>query len=173
MSEWHEGLTDEHIEQLKNNERPLGLCPCWMRVALIDMPNSDLQVYFNGWKRKPETLCIVERLDRTYRLRPDWNRPEKTKQGRWEYCEVFVTPTEIGFTRQGMSYHFMCDEIEFGLAARENIVGFGGIEFKEEPGKFYGEIMGVNASGETVYLDSLDCVRPATPNRVRFFVEGK
>lgn len=173
MSKWHEGLSDNQIEALKGNLTPYGLCWNPTKSIFPNMPPPDRELY-DGVTWTSDSFANVTPLSNkiTYRLRPDWTRPEKKKSvGRWEYCDVFVTPTVTGLTRQVMVYHFIHDEIEFSLGAREGMVGYSGIEFEEQPGVFFDEMRGVTSKGYACPLFDGDCVRPAVPVRVRFWRE--
>jgi hypothetical protein len=91
--------------------------------------------------------------------------PEK-KQGRWEYCDVI--PGEYISEK---SWDFIRHKNTFGLAVAFFMRGFGGIEFKEQQGRFWDVLMGVDKDGYLVVLSSEYCIYPATPHRVRFWVE--
>ena len=76
MKKWYERLTDEQIQQLKDNQVPPGLIQSKELVdALEDMPNTDRQ-WWNGDYWVDDMESEFDRHSSTaYRLRPDWERP--------------------------------------------------------------------------------------------------
>jgi hypothetical protein len=163
---WYDELGELIIELLKENTTPFGLRTEWekdrFREIFKEEPAS-LQVYFgatNNWGTMDSDDLYLEG-DRTYRLNPDWTRPEKAekKEGHWEYCEVYIDAGTYRFTRS--------DGVDFLLHFALNVPGFGGIEFAERPDIWCcGLMLGV----EGAKADVKDA-RPATPKRVRFWVE--
>lgn len=169
MSEWHEGLSDEQIQQLKDNERCVQLIPAWMRMVFETMPFEDREyVYGSGWIADQDKYFVSSW---TYRLRPDWKRPEKEKpkeKGKGEYATVAKSI-------DGERYCFALASGVYELCKAFSTVGFGGIEFEELPGEWH---MGLRLFGERHGIVSVDYfgmgsprLKPATPKRVRFWVE--
>jgi len=76
MRKWYEELTDEQIQQLKDNQVPPGLIQSKELVdALEDMPNTDRQ-WWDGKKWIPDNSFKLDRHSGlAHRLRPDWERP--------------------------------------------------------------------------------------------------
>lgn len=51
------------------------------------------------------------------------------------------------------------------------VIGFGGVEFKENPGVWYTTMLFIDTRNQTVttaIVGKNDCCIPATPHRVRF-----
>jgi hypothetical protein len=88
-----------------------------------------------------------------------------TSIAEWHYYEVF---------KVGTFYYFTIDNTNFNLQEIFGIVGFGGFEFKEIPGRWFMNL--VYKKNEDYLLrcdgESKDRAMPATPSRVRFWVEG-
>lgn len=167
---WWDGLTDLQISVLKSNERPLGLCPSWFTEAFKGMLTGeglDRELEQWGWNtqwRYAEKEQI--RMANVYRLRPDWQRPAE-KKGGWEYSEVTDLNSGISrwiFDRGVGRYH---------LHESFSMVGFGGIEFQEWPGRWFCVPQIVDDDGEWVaWGGSSDYTsKPATPKRCRFWRE--
>lgn len=76
MTLWHEKLSDDDIQALKDNEKPFALLSNWQQEALDAMEIEDRErVNVHGWIA--ESGHPTRYGDITYRLRPDWKRPEK------------------------------------------------------------------------------------------------
>lgn len=94
------------------------------------------------------------------------------KQGHWEECEVIITgdkPYGYFFYR----YKVKDIPLRFNLHDAFSMVGFGGIQFEEWPNYWYPNFLFVNKDG--IAQDGTDAVlnnKPATPAKVRFWVEG-
>lgn len=160
--EWYDDLSDETINRLKQ------LCYVYedldtkTQQILCSIPLDDL--WFRDMYGRWGVVQSVEGdggLCRglTYRLRLGWQRPEKKTQGNWEECEIKIR--HIG--SEGGWYFFQCRKGTFDLVNAFSMVGFGGIQFEgDNPSYYYG--FGDCYSG--------DRQKPATPKRVRFWVEG-
>ena len=152
MGNWYDNLSDEQIQQLKDNEYPFGLYGNgWMRDVFEAMPYADRE-YFGEYRWKSDGSDMFMEVW-VYRLRRDWQRPKPEMVGRWEYLEVDVINNRNWLVRHLYSTR--------ALSETMGMIGFGGIEFKEWPGVWYMHPM----------LD-IEAGIPATPVRVRMWVEG-
>lgn len=170
---WYDDLGELTIKMLKENATPFGLCPEWKQEVFYAMHAEDigvLQVYksSSGWIPYDRAFGFPMKSS-TYRLNPNWKRPEEKpekKEGHWEYCEVYI---DAGTYRFALS-----NGVDHYLFFAFNLSGFGGIEFAERPGEWHTKLMLWNDGGD--YLSSAvradKDTRPATPKRVRFWVEG-
>lgn len=93
-------------------------------------------------------------------------------KGRWEYYDV----TE---------YHnsMLCERKYYGISMwnqgwttlinAASLVGFGGIEFEERPNQWFMSLQLIEYGLRNRFLDFCGDIRvkPATPKRVRFWVE--
>ena len=174
---WHDKIEADQIIWLKENAIPFGLCTEWKREALHSIHAEDigvLQVYDSpsGWMPFPNDRAFGAKAA-TYRLNPDWKRPEEKpekKEGHWEYCEVKTDASDD-------VYSFSYKDLTWTLNYAQSFVGFGGIEFEEKPDIWCCSLMHwtsalqLLATGVEVVTDEGKGARPATPKRVRFWVE--
>lgn len=174
---WYDELLEYQFDWLRNNKTPFGLCNEWKQAVFREMQKEKekgMQSYYpDYWVDCGEWGAIYK--GSTYRLNPDWRRPEEQpeqpekKEGRWEYCEVYNDAGAYRFTLSNGVDHY--------LFFAFNLSGFGGIEFEEKPDIWCcGLMLWVSAfqllaaGVEGAKADVKDA-RPATPKRVRFWVD--
>lgn len=154
---WWDGLSDSDVRLLQGINEPLGLQEFRDQSRLRYIYGAgDLEMYTDGgWIRligvtNPFPSDLKDYL--TYRLRPDWVRPE-VKRELWEYCEVECVGDRKVYTFNRFS-------TAWRLHKAQDMVGFGGYECKLVDGDLHWLSflpMGDEEKG------------PATPLRVRFW----
>lgn len=159
MSNWYDGLTDVEIQYLKDNTQAYCFCAGWMQDALRECTADNALQYItnNGWF----TASKIDFKGYTYRLSPSWQR--SAKQGRWEYCDIIKN-------HNGLEWEFVRYEHTMGLYRAFNQVGFGGIEFEEWPDRWFWKLVGKTTDGRVVDVSQIEEAKPATPKRVRFWI---
>jgi hypothetical protein len=142
MSEWYEDLTDEQIEWLKSNRAANCLLVQDEFELLASVPQKDRQ-YFksrrHGWKIDDLWEIHATNGGRdcsvAFRLRPDWERPKKT---RWVFEDVPLD--EYGYFRTDKSrYHWTHDWIK-------SLRGFAGIIFEWRGYRLLRDVLGLLSS---------------------------
>ena len=173
---WYDKLDEFEIKMLKENMTPFGLCPERKREMFYAIHADDisvLQMYDSsfGWILYNRAFGFPMKAA-NYRLDPDWQRPEpEKKEGHWEYCEV---KRDYDSNSNLNLYSFSYRKNRRGLYSAQTLVGFGGFEFEEKPGEWHWSLMGWNVIHEAMQASAwreMDTVIPATPKRVRFWVE--
>lgn len=183
---WWDNLSDEQITMLKLNKLPL----CYSPKPIIDsfglIPSEDLEMLnlIGNWRK-----CVFSGLSggACYRLRPDWTRPGRQveyapygakeiwdgadpakKNGHWEYCEIEVRHYKTcGY--ETSEYCFERENTGFKLYEAFSMVGFGGIEFEEDPGNWFYYLVAKRNILALCTADEKD--KPGTPSGVRFWVQ--
>jgi len=178
MKNWYDGLTDQEIQQLKDNEKPLGLCPEWMqeafrKIALKGEPSRDLQYYLDGWIPYGTGNLTAY----TYRLDPNWQRPEAKKEARWEYFNVEKGCGDYARWEVTFSKKDWRGPVTITLMGAMGVVGFGGIEFEERPNEWCMHLLHVvqsfgGSSSWTISVHASADSKPATPKRIRVRRQG-
>jgi hypothetical protein len=88
---WYDGLSDEQIRSLQLNNKPMGLCWVWQSDCLREMPDSDREWFSaTGWVKDRcwlSEVSIPPHYNQTYRLRLDWQRPEKEEGGEMNWYD--------------------------------------------------------------------------------------
>lgn len=99
-------------------------------------------------------------------------KPEPKKEGHWECIDIEIWHNMIHGYAVG-EYRFMRGGIGFHLFEAYSMVGFGGIEFEECPNCWFMGLGLLHGDGiEHMQYDVREeKVKPATPKRVRFWVE--
>jgi len=81
-------MTEEQIEAMKQNEKPLALCPDWMQEQFREANAEDLITFCTkGWRNVHIGEFLTDFV--TYRLRADYQAPKEEPQ--FEEVEI---PTE-------------------------------------------------------------------------------
>lgn len=101
---WYDNLTDEQITQLKENKTPLGLCEEWMQEAFLELRKISVAEDFDylkhycgtgpGWLYPgfPELQSEYGYSNTTFRLIPDWQRPE-LEDIKFTECKILLRET--------------------------------------------------------------------------------
>lgn len=171
---WYDDVSDEKIKQLQNNKTVFGLLDTEDRNILVKAAGQDLVEHYTllDWRLKLSCDLISSSC---YRIKPDFKKPEPEKQkGRWEYYNIF----KDFFSAH--NYAFRRKSSEWKIHYAFSMIGFGGIEFKENPGRWYMYLPLITQNiAQNIGLTSPYCAeseqsyKPATPLRVRFWVEGE
>jgi hypothetical protein len=181
MKNWYDDLTDEQIQQLKDNKMPLGLCPDWMQQAFRKAVEEGGHLKFfasrgwasNGGGQEGEITYLLNHYSLSLRLAPDWQRPEaEKKEEKWEYFDVLkgcgdYAQWEVTFGKRDWR-----GPVTLTLIGAMGVVGFDGIEFEERPNEWCMHLLhivqsfGGSSSWTISAHDSADS-RPATPKRIR------
>lgn len=134
------------------------------------------------WKRpRPVKACIrcggeldapFDREDKETWICRGCQKPKE--QGRWEYCEVSLSDRLGGGRYYGVFNHDGWQSLSDAFSS----VGFGGIEFEEAPGHWHMSLQMVAHDGDFQTSSRIEnvtgyCLKPATPKRVRFWIEGE
>ena len=102
MTHWSDDYTDEQIQEMKDNEKPFGLCEDWMQDAFKRMDNSELDHYLSSWS---EHIYSSLTNPSVYRLRLGWERPEKELK-KAAPCSVETTDMMYRFEKEEKQHHF-------------------------------------------------------------------
>jgi hypothetical protein len=136
-----EDLTDDQIDQLKNNTALLSLCDKDIQEIFQDTPNEDLiyykvncQYWYPVETDPPNSLYHGT----VYRLRPDWEKPKvNNEDDEYYYCAVFASDSLYHYYRPNPENIKSLRDCLVTLANAPAEVGFAGISFEDKPEKYY------------------------------------
>lgn len=157
---WYDQLTESQETWFKNLQCPFGLLTANEQKRFGPVPIELIQ-HWNGhdWLKVPsrENHFYPEYA---YRLDPNWQRPPK---GHWEYCEVEIRHDRV-CDYETSEYWFEREGCGFPLEIAMRHVGFDGFQFEHIDG-WHMTLMFAED-----WIDA-ENRKPATPKRVRFWVE--
>lgn len=164
--------SEELIERMQaNRERLQRIADPVLREAFRSAICHGIPLLFYTSIKEVKIECNdADRLgDAICRLPADWTRPEPEPEAepeKWIYCEV--NPGRTAWVVANVPGYQVGERPTLGVAL--NLIGCGGVEFKENPGTFYvdGHIRYVVAGSVLAYQTTREDLPLGTPNRVRF-----
>jgi hypothetical protein len=169
MSNWWDGMGGNDEQVLKENIVPFKFLPIDLQQLLREMPAADREwLDSNGDWLIDTQREIYDGI--TYRLRPDWKRPEPEEDKGWVRYEVL-------FCQQSRAHYHICNGVKFEIGLSRRHVDFLGIEYAERPGFICMSLMvywkDEDAEGGDFLMDGwhveqAEKVRPATPKYIYF-----